>query len=66
MSNEFPGYEKSLKELEEILQKLESGEVGIDEIAEMVKRASFLLEKCRIKLRAIEDELGETFENQDS
>ena len=64
MKDEFPGYEKSLTELEGILQQLESGEVGIDKIAEMVKRASFLIEECRLKLRNIENELGETFENQ--
>ena len=62
MENEFPGYEKGIKELESILQKLDSGEISIDEITELVKRASFLLEKCRNKLRDIEDELENTFE----
>ncbi len=63
MEDEFPGYEEGLKELENILQQLESGEIGIDQISVMVKRASFLIESCRKKLRNIEGELGETFDS---
>ena len=64
MSEEFPGYEESLKELNKILQRLTSGEVGMDEVSDLVKRASFLLEKCQIKLRKIEKELDDTFDSE--
>ena len=64
MENEFPGYEESLKELEAILAKIESGEIGIDEISEMVKRARFLIDKCQDKLRGIEKDLEKTFDEE--
>ena len=50
-------YEKSYKELQDIIDGINSGEIGIDELQEKVKRARVLLEACQDKLRATEKEI---------
>ncbi|MGB0525848.1 MAG: exodeoxyribonuclease VII small subunit [Flammeovirgaceae bacterium] len=50
-------YTTAYAELEEIQQALESNEIPIDELSEQVKRANFLIQFCREKLRATEDEV---------
>ena len=54
-------YEEALQEIEDILIKLEKGEIGVDEISKLVKRASFLLNNCQTQLRSIEKDLKDTF-----
>ena len=39
-------YQKHFEELEEIAQKLEKGEIPIDDLAVKIKRAQKLLEIC--------------------
>ncbi len=39
-------YQKNFDELEQIISDLESGEIGIDELAEKIKRAQKLIENC--------------------
>lgn len=56
MSEKF-SYEKAKAELETILEKLEQGETGIDELSKLVKRASELIRLCREKLRKTDDEV---------
>lgn len=60
-----PTYEQALKELKEIQNQLESGEVDLDKITDKVKRASFLLGYCQKKLRSLENELNEIFDKED-
>lgn len=50
-------YEKSYAEIQEIIEAINSGEIGIDELQEKVKRARTLLEGCQAKLRATEKEI---------
>ena len=50
-------YSQALTELEEIVSKIESEEIDIDVLAEKVKRAAYLIQFCRGKLRATEDEV---------
>lgn len=64
MKQEFPGYEKALSELNSILAKIESGEVDIDQLSELVKRASFLLDTCQQKLREVDTDLKNTLEEE--
>lgn len=52
-------YEKAMAELEKIVQTLENEEVSMDEVLEKVKRAKFLMEFCKNKLRSIEAEVQE-------
>jgi len=44
------GYRDAMKELEEILDELESESLDVDLLAERVKRASELIELCRDRI----------------
>lgn len=57
MPEEKFSYKKALQELEEIVSKIEADEPDVDELAEMVKRAAFLLKTCKEKLRDTSEEL---------
>jgi exodeoxyribonuclease VII small subunit len=50
-------YKDAVEEIEQIISKIEDDEYSIDEIAEKVKRISFLINYCKEKLRTTEDEL---------
>ncbi|MDH5380031.1 MAG: exodeoxyribonuclease VII small subunit [Cyclobacteriaceae bacterium] len=63
--NEEITYESALQELQDILKKLESGEISLDEITENVKRATFLLGFCQKKLRALESDLDQLLETEE-
>jgi len=57
MSAEKFNYKKALEEIEEIVAKIESEEIDVDELAEMVKKASQLIKKCKEKLKSTGDDL---------
>ncbi len=50
-------YNQALAELESILQKMQSNECDIDQLASYTRRASELLHECRSRLTATEQEL---------
>lgn len=61
-----PKYSKSIKRLEEIIEKIESEEIDVDELSERVKEAVSLLKVCKDKIekadmevKRVVDELGE-------
>jgi exodeoxyribonuclease VII small subunit len=56
MSKE-PTYNEAILEIEEILQKIESGELDVDELTDKVKRVAYLLETCKKKLKSTENEI---------
>ncbi len=45
-----PGYQDAFKELEQIVRDIERETIGVDELAEKVKRAAVLISICRKKL----------------
>ena len=49
--------------LEKILEELESGEVGIDQLAKLVKRANELIKFCKDKLKATDEEVKTILES---
>ena len=51
-------YESAFSELNQILESLQKNEIGIDSLAEKIKRASELVEYCQQKLRDTEAEIG--------
>ncbi len=57
-------YDKAFEELNQILEDIQSSDVGIDEIAKKSKRANELLKFCRDKLRTIESQVAENFEEE--
>ena len=51
-------YEAAYNELAQIAKEIENETVSVDELAEKVKRASFLIDLCQGKLRATETEVN--------
>lgn len=56
-------YTEAFSELQQIVQDMESAEIGIDELDVKVKRASLLLKICRDKLFKTEQNVLETLKN---
>ncbi|WP_340114956.1 exodeoxyribonuclease VII small subunit [Maribellus mangrovi] len=50
MATKKISYSEAMAEIEEILEKIESEELDVDELAEKVKRVSVLLKTCKDKL----------------
>ncbi len=59
------GYEEALHELEALLVKVESDDVSIDELSEMVQRSVELLKICKNQLRGIEEKIDGSFQSLD-
>jgi len=65
MTKEKIKYDAAVAEIEEILEKIEEGDLGVDELAEKVNRVSQLLKICRDRLHATEEQINKILE-QDS
>lgn len=57
-----PSFNDNLRELEDILRKMQSEQCDIDKLAEYTRRASSLLSACRERLTATEQELATILE----
>ena len=57
-SNLDISYSDALKELEEILTAIESGDTDIDTLSEQVKRAFVLVKICKAKLKSTDEEIS--------
>ena len=53
-SKKEPTYTEAAERLEEILGKIEDGDVDIDELSGLVEEAATLVRLCREKIRAAE------------
>lgn len=54
-------FTEAVKEIDKILNEIESGELDIDKLAGEVKRASELIRQCQKKLRTTEEEINNIF-----
>lgn len=59
MANEKLTYEAAANELELILQRMKSGEIGVDELAASVERAGTLIKYCHERLDQTEKKVDE-------
>ena len=50
-------YKEAIAEIEEILEKIESEELDVDELSEKVKKVSSLIKLCKDKLHKTEEEI---------
>jgi exodeoxyribonuclease VII small subunit len=57
MTKKNLSYAEAVLQIEEILQKIETGELDVDDLAEKVKQASELLKLCKGKLFQTEKEI---------
>ena len=57
MATKKATYKEAITEIEEILEKIESEELDVDELAEQVTRVSALITICKDKLHKTEEEV---------
>lgn len=55
-------YKEAMAQLEQIVHKIENEEPDVDELSDMVKKASELMQFCRKKLKSTEEEINLTLE----
>ncbi len=63
MNKQPQNYTSALKELEEIVAKLQSPECEVDQLCELTQRSVELLKFCREKLTKTDEELSNLLEN---
>ena len=66
MTKETIKYDAAVAEIEEILEKIEEGDLGVDELAGKVNRVSLLLKICRDRLHATEEQINKILDQEDS
>ena len=57
-------YEEAVRQLEEIVVKMERGELDIDSMATQLNKAQELVKLCKQKLKHTDDEIKKLLENQ--
>ena len=50
-------YEEAIKKLEEIVEKMENGDLDIDQMAEQLKEAQKLVKMCQERLSKVDEEV---------
>lgn len=66
MAKKNISYNEALKEIEEILYKIENEELDIDNLSENVLKATELLKSCKQKLTQTEKEIEKIIADIDS
>ena len=64
MAEQQFSYTEAMAEIERIMSKLRGERVDVDTLTAEVKRASELIEKCKARLRATEEEVSKLFNEQ--
>jgi exodeoxyribonuclease VII small subunit len=52
-----PSYEEAVAELERLVQRMEDGQLPLDQLLDAYKRGAELLEGCRTRLAAVEEQV---------
>jgi len=55
-------YQDAFDELQLLVRKMENAEIPVDELAEMIKRATLLINICKKKLTDTEEEVKSLLE----
>ena len=58
-----PNYEEAVSQLEEIVKKMESGELDIDMMSTELKNAQQIIKLCKDKLTKTEEEIKKILES---
>lgn len=59
-------YTEAFLELQKIVAEIEDGEISVDELSEKVKRAAFLIQICKKKLSATEEDVNSILKGLES
>ncbi len=65
MTREKISYDDAVKEIETTLDKIEGGELGVDALAEKVKRVTQLLKICRERLHKTEEQIDKILDDSE-
>ncbi|MBE0668096.1 MAG: exodeoxyribonuclease VII small subunit [Bacteroidales bacterium] len=57
MAKKEIGFNEAVRDIEEILKRIEDGEPDIDQLSANVKKAAELIKICRTKLRETEEKI---------
>jgi exodeoxyribonuclease VII small subunit len=63
MSKKEFSFSEAVTEIEDILGKIENGELDVDKLSLEVKRASELIRLCQKKLKTTEEEINGIFKD---
>ena len=63
MAKKELSYNEAIKEIEDILSKIENEELDVDDLSSKVKRVSMLIKKCKKKLTETEDQVQKILED---
>ena len=58
-------YDKAMLQLEQLVEKIQRGEMGLEEMRNEVRSAMGLIQACRAKLRNIEVDLNALTEEEE-
>ena len=56
--DEIVNYTAAFEELKEIVSEIEQGEISVDELSLKVKRATALIQFCKLKLTTTEEDVN--------
>ena len=56
-------FSKAMEKLEEIIEKIESEEIDVDELSEKIKEAAGLIKTCKSKIEKAELEVKQVVEH---
>jgi exodeoxyribonuclease VII small subunit len=65
MAKKTFSYNEAVDELEIILNQIENETLDVDQLAEKVKRAGYLIKECKQRLRKTEEDVNKILENFD-
>lgn len=60
-----PNYEEAVAQLEDIVKKMESGDLDVDVMSQKLKTAQELIKMCKDKLTKTEEEVKKILEQHD-
>ena len=63
MAKEFK-YEASMMQLEEIVKKMENGDLDVDSLCEQLKVAQKLIKQCKDKLTKTDEEIKKILDKE--
>jgi len=58
-------YNKAIKEIEDILEKIETNDLDVDDLSKNVKRVAELIKFCKTKLHTTEQEVQKIIDEMD-
>lgn len=64
MRKQKTDYDKAIEKLEDLVDRIQRGEMGLEEMRGEVKIALDLIKQCRLKLREIETDLDALLEEE--